>query len=93
MNFLAHVFLSGSDEHLILGNLIADAVKGRQFDNYNINVQKGILLHRYIDKFTDTHPIVKQSKQRLENDYKRYSGIIVDIFYDHFLSANFKTYS
>ncbi len=93
MNFLAHVFLSGLDESLILGNLIADAVKGKQFDKYNPEVQSGILLHRKIDRFTDDHDIVRQSKKRLEERYKKFAGIIVDIYYDHFLSANFSFYS
>lgn len=93
MNFLAHVFLSGVDEQLILGNLIADAVKGKQFENYDLNVKNGIIMHRQIDKFTDDHAIVRQSKKRLEEDYKKFAGIIVDIYYDHFLSLNFNKYS
>ena len=92
MNFLAHVFLSGVDEQLILGNLIADAVKGKQFENYDLKVKNGIIMHRQIDKFTDDHAIVRQSKKRLEEDYKKFAGIIVDIYYDHFLSLNFNKY-
>ena len=93
MNFLAHVFLSGHDERLILGNLIADSVKGKQFDAFEPGIQSGIVLHRKIDRFTDDHPIVKQSKKRLEEKYKKFAGIIVDIYYDHFLSLNYHKYS
>lgn len=93
MNFLAHLYLSGDDEELILGNFIADSVKGKQFLNYPPGVQKGILLHRKIDAFTDTHPIVDLSKERLRGRYRKYASVIVDVYYDHFLAANWKDYS
>lgn len=86
MNFLAHLFLSPPHEEVILGNFIADAVKGKMFENYSAGVQTGILLHRQIDQFTDQHPVVKRSMDRLYPKYKRYSGVIVDIYYDHFLA-------
>ena len=69
MNFLAHVFLSGNNENLILGNLIADSVKGKMIDLFADEVKKGILLHRMIDTYTDNHAIVKLSKMRLEPKY------------------------
>lgn len=93
MNFLAHVFLSGNNEQLILGNLIADSVKGKMIDSFADGIKKGIILHRFIDHFTDNHLIVKQSKARLEPVYKKYAAVIVDIYYDHFLAANFHLYS
>jgi acyl carrier protein phosphodiesterase len=93
MNFLAHLYLSGNDEDLIVGNFIADMVKGRQIENFNGNIVKGIKLHRKIDAFTDSHPIVDQSKMRLRNKYRLYSGVIVDMFYDHFLARNWREYS
>lgn len=93
MNFLAHLYLSGDDEDLILGNFIADMVKGRQIENFQEEVVKGIELHRKIDFFTDNHPVVDQSKRRLRNRYRLYSGVIVDMFYDHFLAANWNEYS
>ena len=93
MNFLAHVFLSGTNEQLILGNLIADSVKGKMMDSFDEGVKKGIQLHRLIDQYTDNHFVVKRSKARLENTYKKYAGVIADIYYDHFLAANFPLYS
>lgn len=93
MNFLAHIYLSGKDEELILGNFIADAIKGKKYLKYPPGVQKGILLHRGIDTFTDTHPIVKSSAAKLHKNYSHYSGVIVDIFYDHFLASQWKHYS
>lgn len=93
MNFLAHVFLSGTNEQLILGNLIADSVKGKMIDSFDEGVKKGIQLHRLIDQYTDNHFVVKRSKARLETTYKKYAGVIADIYYDHFLAANFPFYS
>lgn len=93
MNYFAHFLLSYGDEDLLCGNFIADRVKGKAFQNYLPAVQKGILLHREIDSFTDSHPIVQQSKQRLFPKYRHYSAVIVDMFYDHFLAANWNQYS
>ena len=93
MNFLAHLYLSGKNDEIALGNFIADAVKGKAILNYEGNIKKGILLHREIDSFTDNHEIFKKSKTHLNDKYGRYSGVIVDIFYDHFLAANWKNYS
>ena len=93
MNFLAHIYLSGHNKDVALGNFIADRVKGKDYKNYPKDIQIGILLHREIDAFTDTHPIVRQSKKRLYKKYRHYAGVIVDILYDHFLAKNWKKYS
>src|SRR5690554_6869802 len=93
MNFLAHIYLSGNDEEVILGNFIADGIKGKTYENYPKGIQTGILLHRGIDTFTDAHPIVRQSTKRLHKNFGHFSGVIVDVFYDHFLAKNWKTYS
>lgn len=93
MNYLAHLYLSGCSEELMIGNFIADAVKGKQFAGYSDGVREGILLHRYIDSFTDSHGIVESSKQRLREKYRKYASIIVDIFYDHFLAVHWTKYS
>ncbi|SKB37429.1 Acyl carrier protein phosphodiesterase [Salegentibacter holothuriorum] len=93
MNFLAHIYLSGDNDDLKIGNFIADSVKGKQYLEYPLEIQKGIVLHRAIDTFTDTHPIVSKSVERLFAGYGHYSRVIVDILYDHFLAANWKDYS
>jgi len=93
MNYLAHIYLSGDDEEIIIGNFIGDFVKGQQFNQYTQMIRKGIILHRYIDSFTDTHAIVRRSKARLNEEYHKYSGIIIDILYDHFLVKNWLNYS
>ncbi|MBP2833960.1 acyl carrier protein phosphodiesterase [Aquimarina sp. U1-2] len=93
MNFLAHIYLSGEDQQLQIGNFIADSVKGKKFLNYPERIAQGIILHRKIDAYTDSHNIVKQSIARLYPKYGRYSSVIVDILYDHFLAANWNQYS
>jgi len=93
MNYLAHVFLSGNNEEVIIGNFIGDYVKGKLFKKYSESVRKGILLHRGIDQYTDRNKTVRKSKSPLKEKYGKYSGIIVDIFYDHFLTKNWHKFS
>ncbi|CAM3693322.1 hypothetical protein FSS13T_15140 [Flavobacterium saliperosum S13] len=93
MNFLAHIYLSGNNDLIKIGNFIADGIRGHDYEQFPIDVQKGILLHRAIDTFTDAHPVFRQSKHRLHEAYGHYSGVIMDIFYDHFLAKNWAVYS
>ena len=93
MNFLAHIYLSGNNDLMKIGNFMADGIHGKHFENFPIDVQKGIILHRSIDTFTDAHPIFRQSTKRLHANYHHYSGVIVDVFYDHFLAKNWSKYS
>ncbi|MGC1516954.1 MAG: acyl carrier protein phosphodiesterase [Maribacter sp.] len=93
MNFLAHIYLSFNDKEITLGNFMADSIRGNKFHHLPPKVQKGIKLHRFIDTFTDTHPIPKISSKRLHANYSHYSRVIVDIFYDHFLAKNWSVYS
>ncbi|MGX1023228.1 acyl carrier protein phosphodiesterase [Psychroflexus sp. MBR-150] len=93
MNYLAHIYLSGKNEDIRIGNFIADFIYGSRYQNYSTNIQKGILLHRAIDTYTDAHPIFRQSKKRLFSEFRHYSSVIVDMFYDHFLAKNFDNYS
>jgi len=93
MNFLAHLYLSNDDPKIMIGNFIGDFVKGRNFaSQYEPDVAKGIELHRLIDEYTDWHPIVQQSKLKLRAKYRHYAAVIVDIFYDHFLSKYWSDY-
>jgi acyl carrier protein phosphodiesterase len=93
MNFLAHAYLSGNRDKILVGNFIADFVKGKQALNaFEPEIRQGIELHRIIDEFTDTHSIVHQSKERLRPKYRHYAGVIVDVFYDHFLAKNWNRY-
>lgn len=92
MNYLAHVYLSGSDKDLIIGNFIADHVKGKAYLDYPETIQKGILLHRKIDDFTDHHPLFKKNVTLLFPQFRHYSRVIVDMFFDHFLAAQWELY-
>lgn len=93
MNYLAHVYLSGDNKMVTIGNFIADGIKGKSYTEYPKDMQIGILLHREIDTFTDAHPTVRKSTKRLHKNYGHYSGVIVDILYDHFLAKNWANYS
>lgn len=93
MNYLAHIYLSGEDNELKIGNFIADSVKGKDFLKYPARIQQGIILHRAIDTYTDIHPVFGKSRKRLFPKYRHYSGVIVDMFYDHFLAANWSKFS
>lgn len=93
MNFLAHIYLSGDDTEIAIGNFISDSVRGNKYKSFPIGIQKGIILHRNIDTFTDAHEIFRKSTKRLHEKYGHYSGVIVDIYYDHFLAKNWQDYS
>lgn len=93
MNFLAHLYLSGTDHQVIVGNFIGDFVKGKvQVLDYPQGIRNGITLHRAIDEYTDSHAVVKTSKKRLWDRYRHYAAVIIDVYYDHFLAANWHDY-
>lgn len=92
MNFLAHIYLSGNDDLLKVGNFMADSIKGKAYKKYPNKIQQGIILHRKIDSFTDAHPTVYTSAHRLFPKYGHYSSVIIDVLYDHFLAKNWQVY-
>ena len=93
MNYLAHMYLSGENDEIKVGNFLGDWVKGSDYLKYSENIRTGIMLHRNIDSFTDRHPIVNQSAFRFKLRYARYSGVVIDILYDHFLANSWKDFS
>jgi acyl carrier protein phosphodiesterase len=93
MNYLAHAFLSNNDTNLLIGNFIADHIRGNKLDGYPIPITEGIHLHRRIDSFTDTHALFKSSKRFFYDGFEKYSGVLVDIYFDHLLARNFALYS
>lgn len=93
MNFLAHIYLSGDNDLIKIGNFMADGIRGKHFETFPMEIQKGIILHRAIDTFTDAHPVFRQSTKKLHSRYHHYAGVIVDVFYDHFLAKNWSIYS
>lgn len=93
MNYLAHALLSGTDQHLVVGNFIADHLRGNRFEGLPEGIISGIKLHRQIDEFTDQHVLFKKSKRHFYKDFEKYSGILVDIYFDHLLARNFHLWS
>ncbi|MDJ0536488.1 MAG: ACP phosphodiesterase [Xenococcaceae cyanobacterium MO_207.B15] len=93
MNWLAHLFLAAPDVESRLGNLLGDLVKGKARETLSPGLKQGLECHQVIDIFTDCHPIVRNSKQRIDNQYRRFSGILIDVFYDHILAKNWADYS
>ncbi len=93
MNVLAHIYLSGDSDEIIIGNYIGDYVKGRDYLKYPEQVRKGIIIHRNIDAFTDKHPVVHRSKLLFSKKYHKYAGVVCDILYDHFLTKEWDFFS
>ena len=92
MNTLAHLYLSGNDPELILGNFIGDSVRGGEFSQLDERVQEGVRLHRKIDRFTDQHPIFRQICSLMRADFGRYCTVVADVFLDHFLARDWERF-
>ena len=92
MNFLAHVYLSGDDKQITVGNFIGDFIKGKRFENYPDKIKQGALLHRAIDTYTDKHPLTAEARSKMHPAFSKYAGIYLDIFYDHLLAVNWSDY-
>jgi acyl carrier protein phosphodiesterase len=88
MNYLAHAYLSFNIPEILVGNMISDFVKGKKKFDYSPGIQKGIVLHREIDNFTDTHPATREAKEIFRPHYRLYAGAFVDVVYDHFLATD-----
>lgn len=86
MNYLAHAYLSFGHRDILAGNMFSDFIKGKKKFDYPLEIQKGIMLHRSIDEFTDNHPVVGECKTFFREEYGLYSGAIIDILFDHFLA-------
>jgi acyl carrier protein phosphodiesterase len=93
LNYLAHLYLAGSEPQALIGSLLGDFAKGRIDDTFPPTIRQAIIQHREIDAFTDAHPIVSRSKQRLGPDLRRFAGILVDVYYDHLLARNWPCYA
>lgn len=92
MNFLGHIFLTPDDDELLLGNFIADSVKGNPDGQFPERIADGIRLHRAIDDFTDKHPLVKQGVERFRDTQGRYAAVVIDVVYDYVLASNWKQF-
>lgn len=92
MNFLAHIYLSGENDQLMVGNFIGDGIKGNHFDHLPPGMISGIRLHRIIDSFTDKHPVFLESCRMIRPKMGKFAGVIADMFYDHFLASAWNQY-
>lgn len=92
MNYLAHFHLSYGDREWLLGALLGDFVKGPLVGHLEAGVEHGIVLHRRIDAFTDTHPEVRAACRRFDPRFRRFGGILLDIVFDHFLSRHWRRF-
>ena len=93
MNHLAHLYLSSNNEEEMVGQFIADAVKGNDFNAYTPNIRQGILLHRWVDSYTDTHELVKELRAEYRPKLGLYSGVLIDLVFDYFLAKDFQLHS
>lgn len=93
MNWLAHLLLSEPSPRYRLGNLLPDLVTVNELAGLPAEYQRGIACHRRIDAFTDAHPVVRRSKARIDPEFRRYAGVLVDIFYDHVLAREWNAHS
>lgn len=93
MNFLAHLYLADETPESIIGNMLGDFINADFRSKYSPEICRGIVMHQKIDQFTDSHPIFLQSRQRIHDDYRHLKGIMIDLFYDHFLAKNWQDYA
>lgn len=93
MNYLAHLYLARDSDELLVGNFIGDFVKGKLKDRYPPKIARGIILHRKIDAYTDSHPVLRDCRSLISSKRRRFSGVIIDVFFDHFLNVNWTRYS
>jgi acyl carrier protein phosphodiesterase len=93
MNYLAHIYLSDNNDKSVLGNFLGDFVNKSLENNFEYSIKNGIFMHRKLDSFTDSNPVFLESKRRISSLNRRFAGVLIDIFYDHFLAKNWSLYS
>jgi acyl carrier protein phosphodiesterase len=93
LNFLAHAYLAGGSDYAIVGSLMGDFVKGPLSGQYGDEITRALALHRHVDTYTDTHHVVRQSRHRVSAARRRFAGVLVDMFYDHFLARDWDEYN
>ncbi|MGK0366695.1 MAG: acyl carrier protein phosphodiesterase [Saprospiraceae bacterium] len=93
MNYLAHCFLSCSEEDLLIGNFIADSIRNKDLEALSPRVRDGVFLHRKIDSYTDIHPMTRLGTARLHSFHGKYASVIIDIYFDYLLVKNWERYT
>ena len=92
MNFLAHLVLSQGGDRIMAGNFFANHAKGSSWKLLSVEFGKGVLLHRSIDSFVDNHDIIREAKHILSSEFGKFKGVLLDVYWDHFLAKNFYQY-
>ena len=93
MNYLAHIYLSDNSEENMLGNFLGDFVNKSLENSFEYSIRNGIFMHKKLDTFTDSHPDFLKSRNKISIPNRRLAGVLIDIFYDHFLAKNWSDYS
>lgn len=93
MNHLAHVFLAGTQPQAQLGGLLGDFWRGAPDPHWPHALRAGVMLHRKIDVYTDSHPFVIEARHLFEAPLRRYAGILLDMYFDHALARDWSRYS
>lgn len=93
VNYLAHLYLAKDNPESLIGNLLGDFLKGVDQKQFSVDIQQGIELHYKIDAYTDSHPMFREAKRLISPERRRYAGVLIDVFYDHFLAKDWKNYS
>ena len=92
LNYLAHVYLAGPQVTDRVGGLLGDFVKGPLPCGLPPDLASGVALHRFIDRYTDQHPVFMRSRQRISPSRRRFSGVMIDLIYDHFLARHWRSF-
>ena len=93
MNYLAHIYLSENNDESKLGNFLGDFANKSLENNFEYSIRNGIFMHRKLDSFTDSNLVFLESKKRISSLNRRFAGVLIDMFYDHFLAKNWSEYS
>jgi acyl carrier protein phosphodiesterase len=93
VNYLAHLYLADDDAESRIGSLMGDFVRGRIDDRLPSAIRREVIRHRRVDSYSDAHPVFRLSKRRIRPEFRRYGGILIDIYYDHFLARRWSDYS
>jgi acyl carrier protein phosphodiesterase len=94
MNYLAHALTAAHDDEAIIGSLLADWVKGREaLGRLTPGIQRGVLIHRFVDQFTDHHPLVREAILGFPRVNRRMATVLVDVVFDHFLAQEWRAFA
>ncbi|MDA0148416.1 acyl carrier protein phosphodiesterase [Vibrio sp. LaRot3] len=92
MNYLAHLHIAHLCQSSLTGNLLGDFVRGNPEGRWSTYIVKGIRMHRFVDSYTDSHPLLADAKAFFDPRTRRFAGIALDVFWDHCLANQWHQY-